>query len=110
MILEKKLERAVLKLDDSQRERSMLVHGLVMRIQEVLLKEKIQPARVFFDFDENQSGSLTLSEFTKLLYFLQISANKTQTKLLFEAIDIDKKAYITLPEFQNFLHESVFVR
>jgi hypothetical protein len=32
LILEKKLERAVLKLDDSQRERSMQVHGLVQRI------------------------------------------------------------------------------
>lgn len=70
----------------------------------------MQVERVFFDFDSNQSGSLTLSEFTKLLYFLQISANKVQTKTLFEAIDIDKKGYFTLTEFQNFLVDSVFVR
>jgi hypothetical protein len=70
----------------------------------------MQVERVFFDFDQNQSGSLTLSEFTKLLYFLQISANKVLTKTLFEAVDIDKKGYFTLTEFQNFLSDSVFVR
>jgi len=41
-----------------------------------------------------------------MVSFLKINASKNQVKLLFDAIDYDKKKYISLTEFKNFIEET----
>ncbi len=73
-----------------------------------MIKEGIKLERLFFDFDSNMSGTLTLGEFTNLIYFLKINANKQTIKMLFDAVDADLKGSINLIEFKQFIEESAF--
>jgi Ca2+-binding EF-hand superfamily protein len=97
-------------VNDDAKEKDLQIHSLSGKICEVLIRERIQIERLFFDFDETEDGTLTLSELTRLIYFLRINANKGSIKLLFEAIDYEKKNYFTLNEFKHFLSESSFIR
>ena len=73
-----------------------------------MIKEHVQPERIFFDSDENQSSTLDLAQFTKMVYSLKINSNKKQIRVFFDAIDMDQKGYITLLEFKSFLEETSF--
>lgn len=105
-IWEARLAESHKKVESASREKNLLIHSLVTQIQEAISRESIPLDRLFFDFDENQTGTLELRQLSNMVAFLRILASKHQLKTLFDAIDYDRKGYISLNEFRNFMEES----
>ena len=107
-VFEKRVQEGAKKTEEASKEKDLLIYSLVNEISSAISRERIPLERLFFDFDTNQTATLDLNELTNLVFFLKITASKNQIKQFFEAMDFDKKRYITLPEMRGFLEESKF--
>ena len=94
------------KIDQAAQEKNLLIHSLVNEINHAVTRDRIPIERLFFDFDEHQSGTIDINQFANMIFFLKITATKHQIRTLFDAIDYDKKGYISLNELKNFMEES----
>lgn len=103
---EQRLFQVFQRVENASLEKEKYIHQIVAQIKEAVKREKIQIDRLFFDFDDNQSGSLEVRQLSNLLQFLKVSATKHQLHNFFDAIDLKKKGYISLLEFKNFLETS----
>ena len=84
-----------------------LINELLEKFRIVIERERLQIERLFFDFDQKQMGFLELADFNQMVLFLRIPTNKHQIKICFQAIDIQKKGFITLANFKAFLEEGM---
>ena len=108
--IERKLLSSRQVVETEEEEKVFLTKSLLVGLQEALVREQVQLERLFFDFDEEQSGTLSLAQFSNLVYFLRIDANKQQIRIFFEKVDMDRKGYLTLPELKSFVEESITLR
>lgn len=108
--IERKLLSSREVVETEEDEKAFLIKSLLTGIQEALIREQVQLERLFFDFDEEQNGTLSLAQFSNLVYFLRIDANKQQIRIFFEKVDMDRKGYLTLPELKSFVEESITLR
>ena len=108
--IERKLLSSREVVETEEEEKAFLTKSLLVGLQEALTREQVQLERLFFDFDEDQNGTLSLAQFSNLVYFLRIDANKQQIRIFFEKVDMDRKGYLTLPELKSFVEESITLK
>ena len=107
-IFENRIQEGAKKTEEVSKEKDLLIYSLVNEINSAISAEKIPLERLFFDFDTNQTATLDLNELTNMIFFLKITASKNQIRQFFDAMDFDRKGYITLSELKGFLEESKF--
>ena len=106
---DKLLVEAHKTFEQKTQESNYIVLELLQRFKAVIERERLQIERLFFDFDEKQAGYLDLAGFTQMALFLKISSNKHQVKSCFQAMDIQRKGYITLGNFKSFMEDGVMI-
>ena len=79
-MMEKKLLEASQRVENLASDKQMKLAGFQSMISEAIARERILVDRLFFDFDKQQTGMLELHEFTAMLQFLKINANKNQIR------------------------------
>ena len=66
------------------------------------LKEQFDAETIFFKFDDDCSGTLTVDELREVFNFFKIDINIDKIIEVFDLLDCDRSGSLTLDEFKTF--------
>lgn len=71
------------------------------------LKEQFDAETIFFKFDDDCSGTLTVDELREVFNFFKIDINIDKIIEVFDLLDCDRSGSLTLDEFKTFQRNKV---
>jgi len=89
--------------EDAVKAVKYLVKETRSRLQAATQGDDELIAKVFGDYDLNQSGSLTIDEVTAMLAKLQISVERCYVRPFFKVLDSDNSGTVEPEEFEAFV-------
>ena len=66
------------------------------------LKEQFDAETIFFKFDDDCSGTLTIEELREVFSYFKIDINMDKIEEVFNLLDCDRSGTLTLDEFKGF--------
>lgn len=82
---------------------ALLVKEVRLRVLELAKNNSNLLKKIFSDFDLNQSGHLTIDEFTNMIAKLKIAVERKYVYPFFKIIDANNSGGVEYPEFENYI-------